>query len=68
LRTPGAGVQSMNASGGKKEEPDFSQVTGGATPVPPTDFSLKPELPTDVQTVFSGNDALAQMQRDQGRD
>ena len=69
LRTPGAGVQSMNVSGDKKEEPDLSTATtGGATRVPPTDFSLKPELPTDVQTVFSGNDALAQMQRDQGRD
>ena len=56
------------AANDKKEEPDLDEATRGAMQVSAIDFNAgPPQLPQDVQPVFSGNDALAQMQRDQGR-
>ena len=65
--------EALQQQGGEKEEPDLDEATtGGAMQVPATTFNFDagaPKLPMDVPAaVFSGNDALAQMQRDQGRD
>jgi len=58
--------EAVQQQGGEKEKPDLNEATEGAT-----QFNFNagpPQLPEDVQRVFSGNDALAQMRREQGRD